>query len=70
VEELGRALVLLEFGALVPIFAEKRVTGKLLSNCEDVAELMSEDFGVASKVKARTLMEQIEEWRAQGVSGL
>jgi hypothetical protein len=31
---------------------------------------MSKDFGVASKAKARTLMEQIEEWRAQGVSGL
>jgi hypothetical protein len=42
----------------------------LLSNCEDVAELMSEDFGVTSKVKARTLMEKVHEWRTQGVGAV
>jgi hypothetical protein len=67
VEELGRALVGVGMSNLVPVFAEKEVTGKLLANCEDVAELMSEDFGVATKAKARTLLEQVEEWRAQGV---
>jgi GTPase SAR1 family protein len=69
-EELGRALGGIGLSTLVPIFAEKGVTGKLLSHCEEVAELMSEDFGVTSKVKARTLLEQIEEWNAQGVSGI
>jgi hypothetical protein len=31
---------------------------------------MSEDFGVSSEVKARTQMELIEVWKAQGVSGV
>jgi hypothetical protein len=70
VEELGRALTSVGFATLVPTFAEKEVTGKLLANCEEVADLMTEDFGVASKAKARTLLEQVEEWRAQGVGGL
>jgi hypothetical protein len=70
VEELGRALAGLGLSTLVPVFAEKGITGILLSHCEDVSELMSEDFGVTSKVKARTLMEKLEEWRAQGVGGL
>jgi GTPase SAR1 family protein len=70
VEDLGRALAGLGMSTLVPIFAEKGVNGNLLSNCEEAADLMSEEFGVTGKVMARTLMKQIDAWRAQGVSGL
>jgi hypothetical protein len=68
VEEVGRVLVGVGLSKLVPVFAANEVTGILLSNCRNVAELMSENFGVGSEVKARTLMELIEVWKAQGVS--
>jgi hypothetical protein len=68
VEEVGRVLLAIEMDSLVPLFAEKRVNGMLLHACEEAAELMSEDFGLTSKVKARALMGRIEEWRAGGVS--
>jgi hypothetical protein len=70
VEELGQALSRLGLDTLVPVFAEKGVTGILLSHCEDAAELISEDFGVVSRGEADALMEKLEEWKAQGVSGL
>jgi hypothetical protein len=70
VQEVGRALADLGLSKLIPIFAANEVTGKLLSNIEDLSELMSEDVGVPTKLIARTLMEQILEWRTQGVSGL
>jgi GTPase SAR1 family protein len=68
VEEVGRVLLAIEMDSLVALFAEKRVNGMLLHACEEAAELMSEDFGLTSKVKARALMGRIEEWRAGGVS--
>jgi GTPase SAR1 family protein len=70
VEDVGRALAAIEMDFLVPILAEKRVSGALLDSCEGVEDLMSEDIGVTSKLKARTLMKRIEGWRANGVSGL
>jgi GTPase SAR1 family protein len=70
VEEVGHVLAALELDKLIPIFAANKVTGKLLANCEEAADLMSEEIGVPGKILARTLMEQIEEWRTQGVSGL
>jgi hypothetical protein len=70
VEELGRALAGLGLHKLVPIFAANGVTGKLLENCEDAADLMTEDFGVGSKPVAKMLMKEIEEWRVKGVGGL
>jgi GTPase SAR1 family protein len=69
-EEVGRALGGIGLSTLVPIFAEKGVTGTLLASCEEVSDLMSEEFGVTGKVMARALMKQIEEWNAQGVSGI
>jgi hypothetical protein len=55
---------------LIPFFAAKKVTGKLLASCDEVSELMSEDLDVPTQLVAKMLLEQIEEWKAQGVSGL
>jgi hypothetical protein len=70
VEEVGHALAALELDKLIPIFAANKVTGKLLASCDEVSELMSEDVGVPTKLIAKMLLEQIEEWKTQGVSGL
>jgi hypothetical protein len=70
VEEVGRALAGLGLQKLIPVFATNRVTGNLLANCEDAADLMTEDFGVGSKPVAKVLMTQIDEWREKGVGGL
>jgi GTPase SAR1 family protein len=70
VEEVVQALTALQMDYLAPIFAEKRVTGTLLDCCDTVDDLMTDDFGVTSRVKAKALMKHIEGWRANGVSGL
>jgi GTPase SAR1 family protein len=70
VEELGRVVAAIEMVFLVSIFAEKAVTGTLLDCCDSVDDLMTEDIGVPSKLKAKALMKHIEGWRANGVSGL
>jgi hypothetical protein len=68
VEELGRVVGALGLDELVPIFAARKVTGNLLSFCEEAAEL--EDFGVTSKPVERMLMAQIKQWKEHGVEVL
>jgi hypothetical protein len=70
VEEVGTLLTALDLGKLVPIFAANRVSGNILSFCEEFGDLMAEDVGVTSKPTAKALMEKVTEWAEHGVSGL
>jgi hypothetical protein len=68
VEEVGTLLTALDFGKLVPIFAANRISGNILSFCEEFGDLMAEEVGVTSKLAAKALMEKIKEWTEHGVS--
>jgi hypothetical protein len=69
VDELQALLRRCGLDKAMPAFLSNKVTGKQLWFCEEYGELLGEDFGLTSKPLARELMEQIEEWRANGVSG-
>jgi hypothetical protein len=67
VAELGELLERSGFKKLRPVFLENEVSGSHLCYCEDFEELMSDDFGVASKPIAKRLMDCIADWKAKGV---
>jgi hypothetical protein len=67
VDELQTLLQRCGLNKAMPAFLSNKVTGKQLWFCEEFGELLGEDFGLTSKPLARELMEQIEEWRANGV---
>jgi hypothetical protein len=67
VEELGELLERTGFQKVRPVFLQNHISGSHLCYCEDFEELMSDDFGVASKPIAKRLMDCIADWKANGV---
>jgi hypothetical protein len=69
VDEVQALLARCGFQKAMAAFLANGVTGKRLWFCEEWGELLeAEDFGLTSKPLARELMEQIQEWKANGIS--
>jgi hypothetical protein len=68
VEEVGDLMVRIEMKGLKNVLMSHEVSGIILSACEEVGDLMSSDIGVTSKLQARALFREIENWKMNGVT--
>ena len=66
VGEVGGLMELMQL-PLADMFSTKRVSGLMLSYCEDANDLISSHYGISSKGIANGLMRQIEIWKVNGV---
>jgi serine/threonine protein kinase len=67
VSELSALLEAVQLDAVKDVLASHKVTGRSLSYCEDVEDLLAPEFGLSSKGLARGLMEQIKIWKVNGL---
>lgn len=70
VSEVQQLLAQSGFTKLQAVFQANEVAGKQLWFCEEYTELLEEDFGLTSRPQARALMEQILQWKQEGVAAL
>ena len=70
VSEVQLLLAQSGFTKLQAVFQANEVAGKQLWFCEEYTELLEEDFGLTSKPQARALMEQILQWKQEGVAAV
>jgi GTPase SAR1 family protein len=67
VEEVGELMVTIGLKQLKDILVSHEVSGIILSACEEVSDLLSDDIGIKSKIQARALFKELESWNANGV---
>jgi hypothetical protein len=65
--DLSALLDSMQLDAVKDILMTRKVTGRLLSYCEEADDLMAPEYGLSSKGLARGLMAQIKIWKAEGV---
>jgi hypothetical protein len=64
---VGALLESVQLDAAKKPLAANSVTGRSLSYCEEVEDLLSPEYGLSSKGLARGLMAHIEKWKEAGV---
>ena len=67
VAEVGVLMDSVNLDSLRDVFLSHKVTGRLLSYCEEAGDLLEPEYGVTSKAVARGLLQQIIEWKENGV---
>ena len=70
VDEVGTLMDSIKLETLKEPFKVRKVSGQMLSFCEEADELQTEDFGVSNKTLARGLMRKIAEWKEKGVPSI
>jgi len=65
--ELCQLLLHMQLDPVSHLFSERKVSGLMLSYCDEVADLLTPDYGLTSKGLAKGLFGLICEWKSDGV---
>lgn len=67
VAEVGTLMDFIHLHPLKEVLISHRVSGLMLSYCEGVEDLLSKEYGLASRGLAGGLMKKIQDWKVNGV---